>query len=783
MHGSHAKVSEALQATILDAPPTFRWLGERPHYPLPQRILRNSTPAQVRGFLLESLRLTLYRDFYCQGFASPRKQNRVLPMVPHDGSFVGELSAANRGQGAWEAGWTLRSVEADRSIIVEKQLAVGIPEQDVHHLVRGEQTPGARVLLRTTKESIRGAPGYYVAFGNVPFPDNETQELVRFYFNLKANGASRLIELISIQLNLIEIPFQLKVLENPGLYHRCDAGVLYVSKTQFDIVADVISRNYHQCVEYLKPGTPIFTKTLAQGLGLAEDPPDHQSFGRNRCGLLAEAIVRAKEKKILSIEDRIDVVDQVFRESGISLQTPYLNSGSIDVYKFEIANTSPRLRLPDQLEPGARMSTVSMIAAKLCAGAVWSKDRCNWLGSELQEDAADRVGLRLTARALGPELYAGSSGVGLFLAEAYRVTRDPVLRRTACGAIRHALSRIESVPPSKRIGLFTGLIGIALAAARVGQCCEDEYFVEQARQLALNAMQPLADERECDLLSGRAGAIVGLLALSALLELHPLSDFTRDLGDELLKSAHISERGASWPALGALGGPHLTGFSHGTAGVGYALLELSHWIGGARHYQALAEEAFKYERSWFDPGAANWPHFNVDGRGRGKFGPAPTFDSHWCHGAPGIVLSRLRAYRLFGNLQHRSEALAGLETTKRALHMWLASDSGNFSLCHGFAGNAEVLRYASDVLTEDCRTGFCRELCEEIANYGIKTYSRGDAQWPCGIGPEEHPGLMIGLAGIGHFYLRLCDPGTPSILMLEPEKFIYPGRVTSSRSQ
>jgi hypothetical protein len=43
----------------------------------------------------------------------------------------------------------------------------------------------------------------------------------------------------------------------------------------------------------------------------------------------------------------------------------------------------------------------------------------------------------------------------------------------------------------------------------------------------------------------RVGAIVGLLALSALLELHPLPDFMSDLGDELLKNAHISGRGAS----------------------------------------------------------------------------------------------------------------------------------------------------------------------------------------------------------------------------------------------
>jgi lantibiotic biosynthesis protein len=37
--------------------------------------------------------------------------------------------------------------------------------------------------------------------------------------------------------------------------------------------------------------------------------------------------------------------------------------------------------------------------------------------------------------------------------------------------------------------------------------------------------------------------------------------------------------------------------------------------------------------------------------------------------------------------------------------------------------------------------------------------------WPCGV-PEGHeaPGLRVGLAGIGHFYLGLHDPAVPSAL-------------------
>lgn len=38
--------------------------------------------------------------------------------------------------------------------------------------------------------------------------------------------------------------------------------------------------------------------------------------------------------------------------------------------------------------------------------------------------------------------------------------------------------------------------------------------------------------------------------------------------------------------------------------------------------------------------------------------------------------------------------------------------------------------------------------------------------WPCAIAGHEAPGLMLGLAGIGLFHLRIHRPGTPRALHL-----------------
>ncbi|MFL5735107.1 MAG: hypothetical protein ACJ78Q_18280, partial [Chloroflexia bacterium] len=35
----------------------------------------------------------------------------------------------------------------------------------------------------------------------------------------------------------------------------------------------------------------------------------------------------------------------------------------------------------------------------------------------------------------------------------------------------------------------------------------------------------------------------------------------------------------------------------------------------------------------------------------------------------------------------------------------------------------------------------------------------------------EHPGLMIGLAGVGYFCLRQLNPQVPSVLLLQHEPF------------
>ena len=106
-------------------------------------------------------------------------------------------------------------------------------------------------------------------------------------------------------------------------------------KDDLPAVAGILSRVYAEVSRYLKPGVPTFTKPLARGLGLAEDPGQGESFGQNRCRLLAEGLIRAHEQRVRSLDARLQVVLDCYAAAGVRLDRPYLNAGSADDYTFQ----------------------------------------------------------------------------------------------------------------------------------------------------------------------------------------------------------------------------------------------------------------------------------------------------------------------------------------------------------------------------------------------------------------------------------------------------------------
>lgn len=770
MSDYRGQLEAVCRGAVVRSATTYSWFGEPSPRLLPT-VQRELSATTARGYLLDQLRARLYRDFYCPGAPAPAREHAARAPAIGSPTFVARLSEANAGVGRWEDGWEVRAVGDAHVVVRRGETELWARAGQYEAFSEATITPGESVRLRLSKEYVGLAPGYYIADGDRDPPSDGSPALVRLYWNLTADGAVRFVRAATAMLNRDGFAFRLKVLNDPAAYGRSDAGVLYLRTSDYAALAGPLRRIYAEVADDINPATPALTRPLAAGLGLAEDPGPGDSFGLHRCRLVADGLIRAYERGWRSPTGRLSAVEERFGEAGISLAAPYLNPGSADTYGGLNVAPSARARrfLAAFSGPPPSADTVLAVAAdigaRLTREAIWHRGQCNWVGVLPNGDNTGAGEPSARYGALGPDLYAGTSGVALFLAELHAATGDPVYRRTALGAIRQALGHADAVPPSMRLGLYAGWSGIALAAVRVGTILGADELLGRASALLRRARRAIEGEHDHDVISGAAGAIVALLALGGPLGDASLLTFARRLGDDLIHAAKESALGYAWAIPGHARDQPWTGWAHGTAGIGAALLELGAATGAARYIHA-AEMAFRYERTWFDERAGNWPDFRGVRAGRGRNTFPPRYTATWCHGAPGIALARLRAYILLGDATYLAEARIALRTTRAAIETECHSGTRNYSLCHGLAGNAEVLlqgcqvlRHAGDPNGEDDAA-----VALAVAAAGIEAHAAGGRSWPCGNAGGETPGLMLGLAGIRHFYLRLRDAAVPSVL-------------------
>jgi lantibiotic modifying enzyme len=410
---------------------------------------------------------------------------------------------------------------------------------------------------------------------------------------------------------------------------------------------------------------------------------------------------------------------------------------------------------------GPFLDAATSIGRRIVADAVWHERRCSWIGAVAEDPSQP---WRAEYRALEPNLYDGTAGVGLFLAQLAAVTGDAAIRRTAIGALRQAVARAPAMPPERRDGFHAGSLGIAWAAARTAELLDEDELREGARGVAVAARPPSGPDRCPDVVMGSAGAILALLALAGALDATAPVEDALATGDELIGCATITPHGWSWATPDQRYPQHLCGLSHGAAGIGWALLELFAATGEER-FRAAAAGAFAYERSWLDTATGTWPDLRIAGQRRGRASRvrSPAAGT-WCHGEAGIALTRLRAIAVLGPDAYRREAEVALDATRRGLEAVLPYESEDLTLCHGDAGAADALLCGAAALGRRLRDA--AELAREYGLLALERHGATRDGWPCGVAGGTTPSLFRGLSGIAWWLLRLHDDSIPSPLAL-----------------
>lgn len=409
---------------------------------------------------------------------------------------------------------------------------------------------------------------------------------------------------------------------------------------------------------------------------------------------------------------------------------------------------------PDECEPLSReiaLREAARLVERLSESAIRNEEGTVWWAGFACAESGGCQPYRV-----GYELYNGICGIALFIAAFERVTGDARFHGLALEALRSfkTLPKAsgggsQSPSPDLPIGGVVGIGSIIYSLTRISLLLDEPEFVDEARKITAR----LTPESVCtgvgfDITNGAAGALLGFLAYHETSgDAHAL-ELARACG-LYLSGENANDTLRQGEAHTSPGGLLPTGFSHGAAGVAYALLRL-HGATGDSRFLNEAERAIACERNVFDAAVNNWPSLRSDG--------GHSYLVAWCHGAPGIGLGRLGGLGILDTPEIHADIAASLDTT---LRLGLRPRD---HLCCGSLGTAEVLLEAGLVLG-------CPDLVEAArkrAAFVLESARRRGSYNLPEPGGVENPGFFIGIAGIGYEYLRLVFPRRlPCVLRFE----------------
>ena len=396
---------------------------------------------------------------------------------------------------------------------------------------------------------------------------------------------------------------------------------------------------------------------------------------------------------------------------------------------------------PPAADPDRLLAEARRLADRLIDGAYLGGGRSNWLGLEYVDGGRWRV------HPLRVDLYNGFPGVALFLGQLAGLTGDQRYAEHAAltlGEVPRIVDAMAELPADQRSALpggaaFAGLGGLAYALGRLRDVLDEPQLPGWLEQLVQLAGETVEHDEMLDVIGGSAGCLAVMHTLDGVAGAPEVAD---RCAARLVERAEPQEVGVAWRTTMDAIDP-LTGFSHGAAGIGWALLRHAA-VTGDQRCGWLGRQAFAFERAQYREDLANWPDHRVLDDPRDG---APLHA--WCHGSVGVGLARVAAPDPDEDMRRDLDL---------AVHSMLAAGpSTNHCLCHGELGNLELLARAGVAGALNRRAG---TVLDQLETTGPR----------CGTpGGIPTPGLLVGLAGIGHGLLRLAFPQrVPSVLLLEP---------------
>lgn len=368
--------------------------------------------------------------------------------------------------------------------------------------------------------------------------------------------------------------------------------------------------------------------------------------------------------------DQMDMRDMNQQSELIRLSMAMLGGTQIEEkqnIKFMPSPLSIKMRIEEQIHK---------IVSWVCSSAVIAGQDVNWIGLQFWDK--QRWGLVPS----GMYLYSGISGMALLLAEYLELFEDKEVENIFQMAIKKMMRYTDELCDSEtfdktlRTGLYEGESSIVYAYLLMHKMTDDMSYLRYA-ELHFQVVENNWQNDTCyDYLSGNAGAIVVAMMLYVVTKKEDYLILAVQMEKCLWENRQDTEHGVGW-VVDTLTKP-LAGMAHGNSGFLMAYAELYEHTQNSQYLYKIAK-ILEYEDSLYLEETGNWADLRASSDNKHSM-------NAWCHGAPGILLARLRLVNIFQsdiiakNIQRASQALFSAERD------W------QICLCHGMAGKLLIMQ-------------------------------------------------------------------------------------------
>lgn len=441
---------------------------------------------KARQSYIKTLANLIYSQFYNRSpsrWIHYEEHKKIQDIPPHEVElFVSKLNKIHPNIKSIDPLWTVVAIAGPTHLILQKNghqitanidKIIPISDSSIHARI------GDKVNIITNKSPYQsGSFFYYVYSHKVRLP---TFRDVKLYFNTKPEHIFELIELLCHELNYYKIPFLFKCPSHSILFDRLDNSVLYLSRKDFAIASRILSKSLSTINSCLNPEVPLFTKQLSSGLAFAEGSLKGQSFGIERCSLIATAIYNSKDLDFKTEEEKVNYIISIIQEENYDAQRMYLNPGS--QYPFDFSSFNRKMYHPKKRNHiyDNDLLVAQSIANNLIRRAHWSKGYCTWMEYQSKSHSAINGS---DYHSIGFDLYGGIAGIALFLCYIGDAVEDQIYLETAEAALNNVKYQLENGSyPTYSNEFFNGLGGIGYVFKEAGEILKNREWRKFGIQL------------------------------------------------------------------------------------------------------------------------------------------------------------------------------------------------------------------------------------------------------------------------------------------------------------